>query len=83
MKMELSVIERLRGLLVPQGTAPIVQLRFDKDYGLVNYDFIKSCIDELEQIPMRAHLGIPPTNLEKLAYMLLCESAYIDGCWRD
>ena len=74
---ELSIIEQMRQSFVPKGTAPIVQLSL-ADYGFVNHDFVLKCIDELERMPMRAQMGEPPTNLETLAYMLLCDSAFID-----
>lgn len=74
---EMTVIERLRNNLQPLGTAPVVQLRV-AGYGMVNSDFINKCIDELERMPIRALVGDMPNNLEKLAYMLLCDSAYID-----
>ena len=75
--MDMNIIERLRNQLQPLGTAPVVQLRVG-GHGLVNSDFINKCIDELERMPIRAALGDMPNNLEKLAYMLLCDSAYID-----
>ena len=74
---ELSITEQMRQTLVPRGTAPIVQLSL-AEYGFINHDFVLKCIDELERLPMRAQMGEPPTNLEKLAYMLLCDSAFID-----
>lgn len=73
---EMTVIEQLRNSLQPQGTAPIISLQLrDRFFHL---DFVQKCIDELEKMPLRAQLGEPPTNLEKLAYMLLCDSAYIE-----
>ena len=44
----------------------------------MSHEFITKCIDELERMPIRSHLGYEPTNLEKLAYQLLLDSAYID-----
>ena len=74
---EMTLVEKLRNNLRPKGTAPVVQLRLN-GYGMFNSEFINKCIDELEMIPMRAVLGEQPSNLEKLAYQLLCDSAYID-----
>ena len=75
---DLTVIEQLRNSLRPQGTAPLVILR-PMGIGLeLHADFVTKCIDELERIPMLAVLGEEPSNLEKLAYMLLCDSAYIE-----
>jgi hypothetical protein len=41
-------------------------------------DFVSKCIDDLEKITLLAHLGDHPSNLEKLAYQVLLDSAYID-----
>lgn len=76
---EYTVVEKLRARLVPQGIAPIVILRPANRVGIeMHADFVTKCIDELERMPLRAAMGEPPTNLEKLAYELLCDSAYID-----
>ena len=73
-----DIIQRLRNNLQPRGTAPIVILR-TLGVGIeMHSDFVNKCIDELEQMPMRAALGETPTNLEKLAYQLLLDAAYID-----
>lgn len=71
-------IARMRANLQPKGTAPVVILR-PLGVGIeMHADFVAKCIDELEQIPTRAALGDAPINLEKLAYQLLLDSAYID-----
>ena len=76
--MDHNIIERMRNELQPKGTAPLVILR-PLGIGIeMHADFVTKCIDELERIPMRAALGDMPTNLEKLAYQLLLDSAYID-----
>lgn len=72
-----SVVERMRNNLQPRGTAPVVQLRLS-GYGMFDSEFVAKCIDELERIPARALVGDMPTNLEKLAYQLLLDSAFID-----
>lgn len=75
----MNIIERLRNELRPKGTAPVVLLKPMHSVGIeMHVDFVQKCIDELEQMPLRAELGQPPTNLEKLAYELLKDSAYID-----
>ena len=74
--LEMTITERMRAALAPRGTANISRLQMDNSF--VDYDFVCKCIDELERMPLRAELGQPPSNLEKLAYMLLCDSAYID-----
>ena len=76
--MNLNIIERMREELQPKGTAPIVILR-PMGIGIeMHADFVSKCIDELERIPARAAVGEVPSNLEKLAYQLLLDSAYID-----
>ena len=73
-----DIISRMRDNLQPKGTAPIVLLR-PLGYGIeMHVDFVQKCIDELEQIPNRVALGDMPSNLERLAYQLLLDSAYID-----
>jgi hypothetical protein len=73
-----DIIQRLRNNLQPKGTAPIVILR-TLGVGIeMHPDFVNKCIDELERMPLRAALGETPTNLEKLAYQLLLDAAYID-----
>ena len=73
-----NIIERLRNNLQPKGTAPIVILR-PLGIGIeMHAEFVSKCIDELEHIAMMAPLGGQPSNLEKLAYQLLLDSAYID-----
>jgi len=73
-----NLIQRLRKELQPKGTAPIVILR-PLGIGIeMHADFVTKCIDELEKMPVRAAMGDGPSNLEKLAYQLLLDSAYID-----
>ena len=74
-----DIIQRLRANLQPKGTAPIVLLRPMHSVGIeMHVDFVQKCIDELEKMPIRVAMGDMPTNLEKLAYQLLLDSAYID-----
>lgn len=71
-------IARMRANLQPKGTAPVVILR-PLGVGLeMHADFVAKCIDELERMPAQAAMGDTPSNLEKLAYQLLLDSAYID-----
>jgi len=78
MNKNMTIIEQLRNSLQPRGTAPIVILR-PMGVGIeLHADFVTKCIDELERMPLLAILGEEPSNLERLAYMLLCDSAYID-----
>ena len=79
---EMTVIEKLQnalkpgGHLHPGGTLQVSRLHMNNSY--FEFEFVKACVAELEKLPLRAALGEPPTNLEKLAYMLLCDSAYIE-----
>ncbi len=75
MNDKLPITEQMRHALKPRGTANISRLQMDDPF--VDYNFVLKCIDELEKIPVRAALGDNPSNLEKLAYMLLCDSAFI------
>jgi hypothetical protein len=71
-----NVTGRMRAMFAPQGTLPVVALQLSNRF--FDHEFITKCIDELDQITVRAFLGQPATCLEKLAYALLCDSAYID-----
>lgn len=73
---EMTITERMRHYLQPRGTAPVVGLHLNDRF--FHVDFINKCIDELEKMPMKVALGDQPSNLEKLAYTLLCDSAYIE-----
>lgn len=74
----MTLVERLRNELQPKGTAPIVILR-TLGVGIeMHADFVSKCIDELERIELLAIVGEQPSNLEKLAFQLLLDSAYID-----
>ena len=74
---ELTIIERLRNELVPRGTLPVVPLHLTNRF--FNKEFIDQCINEVERIETyRAALGDKPNCLERLALILLCDSAYID-----
>ena len=75
---DMTLIERLRNALQPKGTAPIVILR-PLGIGIeMHSDFVAECINELERIEIRVAMGEKISNLEKLAFQLLLDSAYID-----
>ena len=74
---EMSVTEKMRAVLRPGGTLPVVRLHLNGDGAFMDEAFVQRCITELERMPVRVALGEPPTDLEKLAYLLLCDSAYI------
>lgn len=73
----MDIIQCMRDNLQPKGSAPIVILR---TYGGIEMapEFVNKCIDELERMPTRVLMGDEPSNLEKLAYQLLLDSANID-----
>lgn len=72
-----ELIETLRTRLVPQGEMDVVRLHLENEW--FNHSVIQECIREIERMPMMVGaLGHVPTALERLAYHLLCDSAYID-----
>jgi hypothetical protein len=78
-----NIIKRLRQQLQPKGTAPIVILS-PLGIGIeMHTDFVAKCIDELERMPIKVALGDQPSNLEKLAYQLLLDSAFISPKHED
>ena len=70
-----DVINRMRNTLQPKGSLPVVGLRLNNRF--FNYYFVMECVNELESVIKRDMVGVPPTPLEKLAYILLCDSANI------
>ena len=75
---ELTLVERLRNELRQRGTLPVVPLHLTNRF--FNKEFIDQCINEVERIEtIRAALGDTPNALERLALILLCDSAYIDA----
>lgn len=72
-----ELIKRLRDSLQPQGSLNVVGIRTRMSDLWLDEEFVSSCIDELERMPMRIALGEVPTNLEKLAIQLLLDSANI------
>ena len=73
---EMTLIEKLRNNLQPRGSLPVVGLHLNQQF--FDASFINECIKELEIMVLRAEFGVPPTNLEKLAYALLLDSANIE-----
>lgn len=75
---ELTIVERLRNELRPRGSLQVVPLHLTNRF--FNKEFVDQCIDEVERIEtIRAALGDTPSALERLALILLCDSAYIDA----
>ena len=73
---EMSITERMRNNLRPRGTLQVIGLHLNDRF--FDAGFINQCIDELDRMTARAAVGDVPSNLEKLAYTLLMDSAYID-----
>lgn len=73
---EMSITERMRNNLRPRGTLQVIGLHLNDRF--FDAGFINSCIDELDRMTARAAVGDVSSNLEKLAYTLLMDSAYID-----
>jgi len=73
----MSVTQRMRNILVPQGTMPVVKLQLS-NYGYVNHDMVLKCLDEIDRLPLKQVLGENPSELERLAIMLLMDSAHIE-----
>lgn len=73
---EMTLIEKLRNNLQPRGSLQVVGLHLNDRF--FDAAFINECIADLEAMEMRAELGDRVTSLEKLAYTLLMDSAYIE-----
>lgn len=73
---KMSITQRMRAVLKPSGTSPTVQLNLYEKF--FHVEFVNSCIDELDKMTTLAALGEKPSNLEKLAYYVLCDSAHIE-----
>jgi hypothetical protein len=71
-----DIVDAMKLYLVPQGTADVVILRMDNRF--YRSAFINECIKDLERMPVRIAMGENPTALERLAFHVLCDSAYLD-----
>ena len=70
----MDIVRLMTDNLQPQGNAPISRLFLTNSF--FDWEFIQKCIVEIEKMPARVAVGDTPSNLEKLAYELLCDSAY-------
>lgn len=75
--MDNDIIETMRKTLVPGGTSPIVRLSL-KNSSYFDAEFIRSCIDELERIPVMVAMGERVSPLQKLALCVLKDSAGVE-----
>lgn len=72
-----DIIAKLKAALQPQGSAALVGLKTAGAGIWLSVDHVQAAINELEKLPQRTTLGEPPSPLEQVAYMLLCDSAGI------
>ena len=69
-------VETMRRHLVPKGSLPLVGLRLQSAC-YVQQELIVGALDELEKLPMMVALGHEVSPLQRLAIMLLKDSAWI------
>lgn len=67
----------MRQTLVPQGTAPLVGLRL-RDATYVDKDFVTAALNELERLPVMIAMGEEVSPLQKIAIMVLQDSAWLN-----
>jgi len=81
MKTQKEIIDRLKKVLVPQGTEPLVRLFLNRAT-YVDKKYVESAIDEFER---HIFLGgtLPLSNLERIGIMVLCDSAYMDDFLKE
>ena len=72
-----DMLQKMRDTLKPGGTADLVFLRLNSAC-CVRTSLINEALDEIERLPMMVQVGQPVTALQKLAIMLLKDSAYIE-----
>jgi len=73
---KLPVLEVMRRNLVPRGTAPLVGLRL-QSATYVDKELVTAAINELEKLPLMVMLGEEVSPLQKIAIMVLRDSAYL------
>jgi len=69
-------MERLRAYLRPRGSAPLIGLHIN-GVCYVNEKLVYDALDELEKLPMIVAIGGEVSPLQKIAIMLLKDSADI------
>jgi hypothetical protein len=75
----MNIVEEMREILVPRGTADIIRLNIGGDVGFYSGQFVRDCIDCLEKRLVECYiLEDKPNPLETLALQVLMASAYID-----
>jgi hypothetical protein len=74
-----DMFEWMKASLSPLGTADLVRLHIKGNSLYMNTKFVHDCIDDMQKIIMRKHLGDDCTSLEKLAIMVLADSSYLDS----
>lgn len=75
----LSLGDKLRKNLAPNGTLPVVLLRPIHSVGIeLSHEFALKAIADVEKLEVRVKLGDNVSALEKIGLMLLLESAHIN-----
>lgn len=76
--VKMSLPDMLRSNLRPRGAAPIVLLRPSNSCGMeLRHEAVLEAIADVEKLFVRIQLGDRANALEKIALMLLSESAHI------
>jgi hypothetical protein len=70
-----EILTQMRDVLRPKGTMDAVRLGGKPMW--FKTEFVNACINELSRLRIQAILGDEPTPLQKLAYEVLKDSAYI------
>lgn len=71
------IVAGLRRTLRPKGTADLIRLSL-RNHGFVDGCLVREALDEMNRALVRALAGEPVTALERLAVLLLTESAQED-----
>ena len=76
MKNDVPLTDQIR-LNLQLDQYKIIPLHFNNKY--FDRDFIENCIKDIEKLNISVEIGLhEPTHLERLAIIVLCDSAYID-----
>lgn len=73
---DLTLVQKLKNNLKSEGNLGVIGLRLNNRF--FSEDFISRCIDEIDKFSIRLALDDKVNDLERLAFYLLCDSAYID-----
>ena len=73
---DMTVVEKLRNKFETDETPELIRLHLE--HAFFKQPFIHECIRDVERLAVRIQMEDKISNLEKLAYLLLCDSAYIE-----